>query len=135
MAQVRGTINHVELLGWLGNDPELRMLPNGAAVCKFSIAVKRNGPNDASGRPTAETEWINVETWEKLADNCNRYLHKGSRVLVTGSLRSESWTDKNTNQPRSRFYVRAEQALFLDARPAGAEGAAEETTEGEEVPF
>lgn len=135
MAQVRGTINHVELLGWLGNDPELRTLPSGAAVCKFDIAVKRYGPNDANGRPTAETEWVSVEVWEKLGDLCNRYLHKGSRALITGYLRSESWTDKGTNQPRSRTFVRGVQVLFLDARPAGADSAVEETPEGEEVPF
>jgi single-strand DNA-binding protein len=135
MAQVKGTINHVELLGWLGNDPELRMLPNGAAVCKFDIATKRYGRPDASGRLTTETEWISVEAWEKLGELCNRILHKGSRVLITGHLRIENWTDKTTNQPRSRVFVRCEQALFLDTRSTGAEGSAEEVAEGEEVPF
>jgi single-strand DNA-binding protein len=135
MAQVKGTINRIELLGWLGQDPELRMLPNGASYCRFSIATKRYGAHDSSGAPTIETEWVSVEAWEKLAELCNRSLHKGSRVMVMGNLRSESWTDKATNQPRSRSFVRLEQIVFLDGRPGTPESAAEEIREGEEVPF
>lgn len=136
MAQVKGTINQIELLGWLGNDPELRMLPSGAAVCKFNIATKRYGAPDTTGRPSIETEWFSVEAWEKQGERCNRFLHKGSRVLVQGHLRNESWTDKNTNQPRSRVVVRLEDVIFLDARPGTTgEAAAEEAPEGEEVPF
>jgi single-strand DNA-binding protein len=140
MSQVKNTVNHVELLGWLGGDPELRMLSNGAAICRFSIATKRYGPNDEAGRRTFETEWVNVEAWERLAELCNSYLHKGSRALVTGYIRTESWTDKSSNQPRSRTFVRAENVIFLDSRPGvPAEAmAAEEIdapVEGEEVPF
>jgi single-strand DNA-binding protein len=141
MSQVKNTVNHVELLGWLGGDPELRMLPNGVAVCRLSIATKRYGPSDEAGRRTFETEWINVEAWDKLAELCNSYLHKGSRVRVTGHIRTDSWTDKSTNQPRSRTFVRAENLIFLDARsglPSEAVAAAEDTeapVEGEEVPF
>ena len=141
MTQVKNTVNHVELLGWLGGDPDLRLLPNGVAICRLSIATKRYGPNDEAGRRTFETEWVNVEAWDRLAELCNSYLHKGSRVRVTGAIRTESWTDKSTNQPRSRTFVRAESVIFLDARPGvppEAMAAAEEAdapAEGEEVPF
>ncbi len=141
MSQVKNTVNHVELLGWLGGDPDLRLLPNGAAVCRLSIATKRFGPKDEAGRRTFETEWVNVEVWERLAELCNSHLHKGSRVRVTGYIRTETWTDKNTNQPRSRTFVRAESVIFLDTRPGvppEAMAAAEEAEappEDEEVPF
>jgi single-strand DNA-binding protein len=117
MGQVKGTVNNVELLGWLGADPELRTIASGTAVCRFNIATRRYGGQDAAGRREFETEWASVEAWDKLAELCNSYLHKGSRALVTGSLRTDTWTDKATNQPRTRTYVRAEQVLFLDARP------------------
>jgi len=138
MAQIKGTINQVELLGWLGSDPELRTLANGAAVCRFSIATKRFGPPDVAGQATYDTDWTNVEAWEKLGELCNRALHKGSRVMVMGALRTDSWSDKATNQPRSRTYIRLDQALFLDARPgvpSEAGASAEDAHVGEEVPF
>jgi single-strand DNA-binding protein len=137
MGQVKGTVNNVELLGWLGGDPELRLITSGASVCRFSIATKRFAGQDQAGRREYETDWTSVEAWDKLAELCNSALHKGSRVRVTGALRTDSWTDKATNQPRSRTYVRAEQVLFLDARPGLPTEApdADEAPVGEEVPF
>jgi single-strand DNA-binding protein len=134
MGQVRGTINTVELLGWLGGDPELRTLASGSTVCKFNVATKRFAGQDGSGRREFDTDWTTVEVWDKLAELCNSYLHKGSRVFVSGMLRTDSWTDKTTNQPRSRSYVRAEEVLFLDAKP-GVPGEAIAVAEAEEVPF
>ncbi len=141
MNQVKGTVNTVELLGWLGGDPEMRFLASGTAVCRLRVATKRLAGQDAGGRREYETDWSNVEAWDKLAELCNSYLHKGSRVRISGRLRTDVWTDKTTNQPRSRTYVRAENVLFLDARPglpseavAGAEEA-DCPTESEEVPF
>ena len=140
MSQVKGTVNTVELLGWLGADPELRFLANGVAYCRFRIATKRLAGQDASGHREVETDWNGVEAWDKLAELCNTYLHKGSRVRISGVLRTDSWTDKATNQPRFRTYVRADDVLFLDARPGlpgEAIAAAEETDAPaeEEVPF
>lgn len=138
MGQVKGTVNTVELLGWLGGDPELRLIPTGAAVCRFSIATRRYGALDQAGRREIETDWTNVEAWDKLAELCNSYLHKGSRVWIAGALRTETWTDKATNSPRSRTFVRAEQVLFLDARPgvpAEAIAEAEDAPAADEVPF
>lgn len=140
MGQVKGTLNTVELLGWLGGDPELRTIATGSAVCRFTIATKRYGGQNESGRREFETDWTTVEVWDRLAELCNSYLHKGSRVLVMGMLRTDSWTDKATNQPRSRTYVRAEQVLFLDAKPgvpaeALAAAEADEEHAADEVPF
>ncbi|MFQ3662700.1 MAG: single-stranded DNA-binding protein [Chloroflexaceae bacterium] len=117
MTQVKGTINRVELLGWLGADPEMRFISTGVAVCRFRVATKRFGGQDADGRREYETDWTTVEAWDRLAELCNSYLHKGSRVRVSGALRTDTWTDRATNQPRSRMYVRADDVLFLDNRP------------------
>ena len=112
--QIKGTVNRVELLGWLGNDPSQRFLSSGVGVCDFDIATKRVGGKQDSGEWNYETEWTTVEAWDSLGDICQDRLHKGSRVRVIGSLRTRSWEDKETGARRSRTVVRAEDVLFLD---------------------
>lgn len=135
MKQVRGTVNFVELVGWLGADPELRFTPSGAAVCSFRLATKRVGAMNGDGKREYETEWLQIESWDRLAERCGTMLHKGSRVRVTGSLRTDSWNDRETGQPRYKTFVRADDVLLLDARPDQVDTAeaAEEVTE--DIPF
>lgn len=121
MRTVKGTLNNVELIGRLGADPELRLLSSGASVCRFNVATNRMGGQDEKGGRQVETEWISVEAWEKLAELCGSYLGKGRRVRVSGSLRTDSWTDKDSGQPRYRTYVRADSVMFLDPRPGQPE--------------
>lgn len=132
MRSVKGTLNNVELIGRLGADPELRLLSSGASVCRFNVATNRMGAQDEQGARQVETEWISVEAWEKLAELCGGYLGKGRRVRVSGSLRTDSWADKESGQQRYRTYVRADSVMFLDPRPGQPEQA--EAAE-EEVPF
>jgi single-strand DNA-binding protein len=134
MTQAKGTINRVELLGWLGADPELRFMPSGTAVCRLRIATKRSAGQGEDGQRAYETEWTNVEVWDRLAEVCGNRLQKGSRVLVTGSLRTDSWQDRETGQTRWKTYVRAEGVLFLDGRPESAhEDEAESQAASEDV--
>lgn len=114
-AQVKGTVNRVELIGWLGSDPSQRLLATGVSVCDFDVATKRMGARSEQGERSVETEWTTIETWETLGDLCQERLHKGSRVRVTGMLRTRTWEDKETGQRRSRTTVRADEVLFLDA--------------------
>ena len=114
--QVKGTVNTVELIGWVGNEPALRYLPSGVAVCEFDVATKRVGGKDDNGEWQLETEWTPVETWDQLAATCSDLLRKGSRVRILGSLRTRSWEDRETGQRRYKTSVRAEDVLFLDAR-------------------
>jgi single-strand DNA-binding protein len=116
MTQMQGTLNQVELIGWLGNDPEHRFLTSGVGVCNFNVATKRPGGKNEAGERTIETEWTTVEAWEKLADLCASSLHKGSRVRVLGSLQTRSWEDRETGLRRFKTVVRAEQVMFLDGR-------------------
>lgn len=139
MRSIRGTINSVELLGWLGADPEMRFTPGGTGVCRFRVATKHLSARNEHGAREYETDWITIEAWDRLAERCNNALHKGSRVLVTGSLRTDSWEDRESHQRRSKTYVRAEDVIFLDARPEQQE-VVDETTdadeeESEDVPF
>jgi single-strand DNA-binding protein len=114
MRSFRGTVNRVELIGRLGADPEVRQVGNGVTVCRFNLATNRPAGIDEQGKRLSETEWTTVEAWERLAEVCGNYLQKGRRVMVMGSLRTDNWQDKESGQPRSRTYVRAEEVIFLD---------------------
>ena len=114
MRSFRGTVNWVELIGRLGADPEVRQVGNGVTVCRFNLATNRPAGIDEQGKRLSETEWTTVEAWERLAEVCGNYLQKGRRVMVMGSLRTDNWQDKESGQPRSRTYVRAEEVIFLD---------------------
>jgi single-strand DNA-binding protein len=128
----------VELIGWIGAEPEQRFIPSGAPVCSFRVATKRLAGRSESGERMLETDWTTIEAWDKLAERCAHALHKGSRVRVVGSLQTRSWEDRESGQKRFKTIVRAEDVLFLDARPEHQDDAeaAEETVEVvEDLPF
>ena len=136
MRQVKGTVNRVELIGWAGDAPEQRLLASGTAVVSFGIATKRVGGKTEAGEWTYETDWNNVEAWDRVAAYCSRYLHKGSRVRVIGTLQTRSWEDKESGQRRYKTVVRAEEVLFLDAKQEGNGDAMAVSAEAtEEVAF
>ncbi|HEU4326935.1 MAG TPA: single-stranded DNA-binding protein [Roseiflexaceae bacterium] len=112
--QSNGTVNNVELIGYLGADPEARYTANGNPVANFRIATNRVW-RDGDGEQHKEVEWTSVVAWNKLAETCTQYLHRGSRVRVAGYLRTRSWEDdKGTKHYRTE--VIAESVLFLDRR-------------------
>jgi single-strand DNA-binding protein len=114
MRAVRGTLNRVELIGWLGNAPEVKQIGKESSVCSFSVATKRLGGR-AHGEIQHETEWMTVECWDRLANRMATMLQRGSRVLVMGSLHTQSWEDKQTGQRRYRTVVRAQECMLLTA--------------------
>jgi len=87
-------MNKIMLIGNLGKDPEMNYTPSGIAVTKFSLAVNRN-TKTATGEKQEETEWFNIVAWRQLAETCNTYLHKGSKVYIEGRLSQRKYTDKN----------------------------------------
>lgn len=115
MRPIKGTVNYVELIGWLGADPEQRFLPSGIAITNFNLATKRIGARQEDSSWTYETDWLDVEAVDKLADTVAANLQKGSRVRVTGSIRTDTWQDRDGN-PRKRVFVRADDILFLDTK-------------------
>jgi single-strand DNA-binding protein len=135
MNQVKGTVNRVELVGWIGAEPEQRFVPSGTAVCNFRVATKRLGGRNEAGERMYETDWTTVEAWDKLAERCAQALHKGSRVRVIGSLTTQSWEDRETGQKRFKTIVRAEDVLYLDARQSPHDEAEEVAEAVEDLPF
>jgi single-strand DNA-binding protein len=84
------SVNKVILVGNLGRDPEVRYMPNGEAVCNFSIATTENW-KDKSGVKQEKTEWHNVVMYRKLAEIAGEYLKKGRPVYVEGRLQTRKW--------------------------------------------
>ena len=85
-------MNKVFLVGNLTRDPELTETPSGIAVCRFSIAVSRDYANSEGNR---ETDFFNITVWRGRAENCGKYLKKGNKVAVVGSLQTRSYEDKD----------------------------------------
>jgi single-strand DNA-binding protein len=114
--------NKVLLIGNLTKDPELRYTPQGTAVVNLRLAVNRRF-KDRNQELKEEVCYVNVVAWDKQAETCNQYLHKGSPVLIEGRLQSRSWED-NSGQKRSVVEVRAERVQFLGQPPRGEQQAA-----------
>jgi len=87
-------LNKVILIGRLGRDPETRYMPNGEAVCNFSVATSESW-KDSNGQKQERSEWHNVTMYRKLAEIAGKYLTKGSQVYIEGKIQSRKYTDKN----------------------------------------
>ncbi|MBR6773723.1 MAG: single-stranded DNA-binding protein [Clostridia bacterium] len=108
-------MNKCIFIGNLTRDPEIQTTGNGVSLCRFSIAVNRTYQNANGER---ETDFINIVTWRGLADNCSKYLSKGSKVCVVGSLQNRSYEDKDGNKRYATDIV-AEDVEFISSRGQG----------------
>lgn len=130
-------MNKIFIIGNLVRDPELRATPSGVPVCTFTVAVNRRQTAEA-GKPDAD--FFRVTTWRQQAENCAKYLAKGRKVGVTGTLTLESYQDKN-GLPRNSLEVQADEVEFLTPRTADAPQAPEQTNAwagddpGSDMPF
>jgi len=105
-------MNKVFLIGNLGADPELRSTTSGISVCSFRIGVSRRF-KDANGE--TQTDWINIVAWRQLGELCAKYLAKGRKVAIAGSLQSRNYEDKAGNK-RVAYEVVADDVEFLTPR-------------------
>jgi single-strand DNA-binding protein len=115
--------NKVMLIGNLTKDPELRYTPQGTAVVNLRMAVNRKFRSNKSQELKEETCFVTAVVWDKQAETCNQYLHKGSPIFVEGRLQSRSWED-NAGPKRSVIEVQAERVQFLGTAPAKQEPSA-----------
>ncbi|ENE32143.1 plasmid-derived single-stranded DNA-binding protein [Escherichia coli P0302293.6] len=86
-------INKVILVGRLGNDPEVRYIPNGGAVANLQVATSESWRDKQTGEMREQTEWHRVVLFGKLAEVAGEYLRKGAQVYIEGQLRTRSWED------------------------------------------
>ena len=112
-------INKVILVGRLGKDPEIRSTPQGNTVAKFTLATDEKF-TDRAGEKQERTEWHNIVAWGKLGEICGQYLKKGKLVYIEGSIRTDSWDDKESGQKKYRTEIVANTMKMLDRR--GDEG-------------
>ena len=107
-------MNKVILVGNLTRDPELSETTSGIAVCRFAIAVSRDYANSEGER---ETDFFNITVWRGRAENCGKYLKKGNKVAIVGSLQNRSYEDKDGIK-RNVIDVIANEVEFLTPRNA-----------------
>lgn len=106
------SVNKVILVGNLGQDPELRYTANQTPVVTMNIATTDYRASQ-DGQRQEFTEWHRVVVWNKLAENCSKYLAKGRTVFVEGRLQTRSWEDKTTGQKRYATEIVAQNVQFL----------------------
>lgn len=111
-------MNKVLLIGNLTRDPELSETSGGVAVCHFTVAVTRDF---ASADGNRETDFFNVTVWRGRAETCGRYLKKGNKVAVMGSLQNRSYDDKDGIR-RTATEVIASEVEFLTPKNAAGGG-------------
>lgn len=139
-------MNRVMVVGNLARDPELSTTPSGVNVCRFTIAVQRRFTNAEGQR---EADFLPVIAWRGLADNCHKYLRKGSKAGVVGSIQTRSY-DANDGTKRYVTEIIADEVEFLstrnseenggyydnsDSKPAKKSVAELEPVEDDDLPF
>jgi len=122
---------NLQVIGNLGKDPELRYLPDGQPVARFSIAANRQW-KDAAGKKYSETLWVEVSAFGKLAEVCAQHLKKGRQVFVTGRPSLHTYQSK-TGEPVASLRLTAASIEFLGGKPDSAEPDAEDVDA--EIPF
>ncbi len=135
----KGTLNKVMLIGRLGQDPEVRYTPSGAATVTLSVATNTSykGPD---GNPVENTEWHRVVLWRQQAETAGKFLKKGSRIFVEGKLATRSWDDKDGVKRYSTEII-ADHIQFLDGRegtsvpPSDNHIAEPKPEEADDLPF
>ncbi|MEO6949054.1 MAG: single-stranded DNA-binding protein [Ginsengibacter sp.] len=108
--------NKVQLIGNLGNAPEIKNTENGKKLAKFSIATNETYYN-AKGEKVTETQWHNLIAWGKVAEIVEKYLIKGTEVAIEGKLMNNNYTDKDGNK-RYNTEVQVHELLLLGGKPS-----------------
>jgi single-strand DNA-binding protein len=130
-------VNKVILIGNLGRDPELRYLPSGQAVAKFTLATGMRW-KDKTGQLQERTDWHNIVAFGRQGEVCNEYLKKGSPIYVEGRIQTRSWEDKDGNKKyMTEIIAQSVNMLGRKGEPEEEvpEEVAETKTEDEDLPF
>ena len=104
-------VNKIMLIGNVGKDPELQLTSDGTPFTRFSLAVNRSYKS-SSGEKVEETEWFNIVVWRQLAEICERYLQKGSKVYIEGRLSQRKYTDREGVQRTSVEVIANEMEML-----------------------
>lgn len=146
-------INKVILLGRLGRDPEIRELPNGKLVANVSLATSEIYNDRVTGERKENTEWHNLEMWDKHAETARQYLRKGAVLYVEGRIRTDKFKDLQTGEEKQRTKIRVMNMQMLGtgfsggndqgggsfgndfSQPQSNEPATNESPDNDDLPF
>jgi single-strand DNA-binding protein len=127
-------LNKIMLIGNLGREPEMTYTSSGKAVTKFSLAVSRRMKDPDTGDNREETTWFTVIAWERLAETCSTYLHKGSKTFIEGRMTSRKYTNKDGIEVTA-WEVVASNMELLDPKSTASSGASDDEMTADQVPF
>jgi len=113
------SLNKVLIIGNLGKDPEVKFMPNGNAVCNFSVATTESWKDKQSGAKQEKTEWHNITMYGKIAEIAGQYLVKGSSVYLEGKLQTRKWQDKQTGADRYTTEIICDEMKMLGGKQEG----------------
>lgn len=116
------SVNKAILIGRLGRDPEVRHMPNGEAVCNFSIATSETW-KDQHGQKQERTEWHNITLYRRMAEVAGQYLKKGSLVYIEGRIQSRKYTDKNGIERTAYEIIGSEMKMLGGGNDSGQQNA------------
>jgi single-strand DNA-binding protein len=122
------------LIGNLGREPDMTYTSSGKAVTKFSLAVSRRMKDPDTGDNREETTWFTVIAWERLAETCSTYLHKGSKAFIEGRMTSRKYTNKDGIEVTT-WEVVASNIELLDPKSTASTGASDDEMTADQVPF
>lgn len=118
-------VNKVIIVGNLGNDPEVRTMPNGNAVANISVATSESWTDKNTNERKEITEWHRIVFYRRQAEVVGEYLRKGSKVYVEGRLRTRKWQDQN-GQDRYTTEIQGDVLQMLDSRNDGQQQVAQQ---------
>lgn len=116
-------MNRAFLIGNLTRDPEISTTTSGVSVCRFSVAISRRFTNAEGER---ETDFVNIVAWRTLGENCYKYLKKGSKAAIIGSIQSRTF-DAQDGSKRFVTEVVADEVEFVGTKPSDVDGGTEFT--------
>jgi single-strand DNA-binding protein len=114
-------LNKVMLIGNLGKDPDFNLTQSGTPVAKFSLAVSRT-VKGSNGERNKETEWFNIVAWSQLAEICEKFLHKGSKVYIEGRIQQRKYTDKDGVQRNAMDIIASDMKMLDSKESSGGTG-------------
>lgn len=109
-------VNKVILVGNVGQDPEVRYTPSGAAIANITLATSETWKDKQTGQPQERTEWHRLVFFNRLAEIAGKYVRKGSKLYVEGSLQTRQWDDKQSGGKRYSTEIKVSEMQMLDSK-------------------
>ncbi len=132
-AEMARGVNKVILVGNLGQDPEIKYMPSGQAICNISVATTESWNDKSTGDKVEKTEWHRVVFFRRLAEIAGEYLRKGSQVYIEGRLQTRKWQDQSGND-RYTTEIVANDMQMLGSKGSGVASMPESTSASQAEP-